>query len=472
MLAEGIEASGSGVWCIPGSVIDDRYVLVRELGRGGMGVVYEAVRRDLGLPVALKFLRPDRLDQAHDRSMDREVLCSSALRHENIVQLLDVGLSQKGPYAAFELISGSTLSDVLDEGGALDLPRAVGIMQQVGRALCCAHASGVIHRDLKASNVMLTKHADGRDLIKVLDFGIARLPQSDGATPTDGPAGTAAYMAPEVARGESRGDAPSDVYSMGVLLYELLSAHRPHEGTSLNAILHSVMTKPPAPLENYRPDLPDCLRDLVQRTISPDPKDRPQTAASFFAELTAIAGTLSEAAAKKASVPPLPLPSPSSSSSPFRSAVLGVIGGALGAGVIFAATSQHETRDQGASAPLAATQAPPQASGDDERRTPSNDGSSSPGSPHSDGTTPQGPSGSLFSEHPAGPPLSSAGDERAAPPPPINDAKKEHPKRSIALPQSPQRLVSNLEPVSVAPAEKTPEGVDEITGFVLRNPYE
>lgn len=437
-----------------------------------MGVVYEATRQDLGLSFALKFLHPDRLEGADDRSFTREVLCSSALRHENIVQLLDVGVSPRGAYAVFELVSGSTLSEVLDESGALDPLKAVGIMQQVGRALCCAHASGVTHRDLKASNVMLTRHADGRDLVKVLDFGIARLPQSATTTPTEGPAGTAAYMAPEVARGESRGDALSDVYSMGVLLYELLSGHRPHHGTSLNALLHSVMTKPPAPLEDYRAGLPACLRDFVQRTISPNPRDRPQTAADFVEELCALDLSLSQLASHESPTAALPSGPFATKSEKLRPVIFGAtLGGVLSAALILAAASSHETSDKGPTA-LSDTHSRTKASGEDERGAAPSDNLTAPLTSPS---PPRGATGSpaepVLTHRTLVPAVSEAIRAPAASPPSIRSTASARSKR---LPPTEKRqpLLSSLEFVSDPLPEKVPDRIDETTGFVLRNPYE
>jgi serine/threonine protein kinase len=270
----------------PGDVVDGRYTLTRRIGSGGMGVVYEGQHISLGFPVAIKFCRSDKAASLNAR-LPKEAHCAARLRHENIAQVLDLGAAGGRNFIVFEYVDGNTISEVLEREGPLHVERALRLFEQLLQALAVAHQAGIIHRDLKTDNLMLTQRGDGTELLKVLDFGIARSEPSSLDLPTDGSTdgvvrGTVDYLAPEVARGESRGDALSDLYSAGVVLYELLSGQRPHPGRSPNAVLYHITTEDPLPLRFARAAVPDDVAHFTHQLLGP-PSGRPRSAEEALA---------------------------------------------------------------------------------------------------------------------------------------------------------------------------------------------
>ncbi len=263
----------------PGKIVGGKYRLQAHLGRGGMGTVFRAEHTSLGKAYALKFLRYRDGGRHSLRRFEREAQLLAKLEHENIVTLIDIGTDADAPpYLVLELISGRTLADEL-EHGALPLGKAVVIATQIARALGMAHEVGVIHRDLKPANVMLTEHADGRSWIKLLDFGVARLYETDHdhgdtLTATGHAPGTAAYMSPEQARGEASLDARSDVYALGVVVYESLSGKRPYDGRTYNQILFKILNHEHAPLAELCPHLPDGVCVAVERALAKHARER------------------------------------------------------------------------------------------------------------------------------------------------------------------------------------------------------
>lgn len=249
-----------------------RFELVRELGRGGFGVVYEARDRELGRLVAFKAIRPGGRARSAQRAewLRREAEATAQLAHENIVALHDAGRADSGPYLVFELLEGETLGERL-ERGPLPPREAVEIALAIARALSYAHSSGVLHRDLKPSNVFLTS----RGPVKVLDFGLAHV--FGWSAPRSG--GTAPYMAPEQWRGEPE-DGRTDVFAAGVLLYEMLTGRRPYElRDGRSGVLDP--DGPPPPLDA----VPPALRALLASALAPRPQDRPPSAAALLERL-------------------------------------------------------------------------------------------------------------------------------------------------------------------------------------------
>src|SRR5688572_29346213 len=212
-----------------------------------MGSVYEAEHVRLGRSYALKLLRHDASSRPRAAlRFEREARLLSKLTHENIVSLLDIGHADgEQPFLVLELIHGRTLREEMTDAGVRGLARVLDIAVQVARGLGHAHAAGIIHRDLKPENVMLSAHADGRLLVKVLDFGVARLHEDHGelVTNTGIALGTAAYMSPEQARGEAGLDAAVDVFALGVIVYESLTGRRPYDGNSYNETLYAILNK-------------------------------------------------------------------------------------------------------------------------------------------------------------------------------------------------------------------------------------
>jgi tRNA A-37 threonylcarbamoyl transferase component Bud32 len=265
----------------PGSLIAGRYEIVRRLGQGGMAEVYLATDRMLGRAVAVKVIR-DRL--AEDRKLAarfrREARAAAALNHPGIVAVHDVGMDGDTPYIVMEYVRGRSLAEVLQHEGPLPPSRVAEIGIALAQAVAVAHDAGIVHHDVKPGNVMITERGE----VKVLDFGIAHAMQW---TPlTEGPAvhGTAEYMSPERIRGGD-GDPRSDVYSLGVVLYELATGRPPFAGdTPLATAYRHLEESPPEP-RSIRPDLPASLSAVLMRCLAKRPDDRYRRADDLAADL-------------------------------------------------------------------------------------------------------------------------------------------------------------------------------------------
>ncbi len=277
-----------------GQIVGGKYRIVRLLAKGGMGVVYEAQHAVVRRRFAIKFLRRD-LTERRDilGRFQREAETAGALENENVTASVDFGISDDGsPYIVMEYLVGENLADLLAREGRLPVARAADLVAQACRGVAAAHAAGIVHRDLKPHNLFVCRRDDGTDLLKVLDFGVAKLQAIDeagAATRTGTVLGTAAYMSPEQARGEKLVDQRADVYGLGAILYELLSGKRPHPGDSQNAILHHIATQPAVPLESVQPELPAALVEIVGRMVASDPSTRPQSADAAALELAPFA---------------------------------------------------------------------------------------------------------------------------------------------------------------------------------------
>ncbi len=320
----------------PGQIVTDKYELLERIGKGGMGVVFAARHLTLGRKVALKFVRVDCADDAtYSKRLRREARIAGALTHENVAQILDLGESDGQPFVVLEFVEGRTIKDLLADEGPPGVSRSVSLVRQICRGVQAAHDLGIVHRDLKPANVMLRR--DGT--VKVLDFGLAKFERSPldmevTATATAGVGGTPHYMAPEVARGESTGDARADVYAVGVVLYELLSGRRPHEGDSPNAVLYSVTTQRPPSLGKVKSDLPPALVAVVDAAIESDPKRR---TASINDLLESLAPWDESSPSSASSVEPAPS-SPGASSRPYRALAVTVATALLAAGYLLGRT--------------------------------------------------------------------------------------------------------------------------------------
>ena len=274
----------------PGEVIAAKYEILRRIGRGGMGVVFEARHATIGRRLAVKFLRADLTgDEKRLLRFQREARNCGALHHENIAAVLDFATDDVGrPYIVMEFVDGLSLRELVQTQAPLSVERACDLACQAARGLGAAHDAGVLHRDLKPENLMLTRRADGSDWVKLVDFGVARLTEDvdvtaltrDGQTP-----GTPHYLAPEIARGEQAASVSSDVYSLGVVLFELLTGRRPHPDGSYNAVLRHVAGGRAVPISEIRPDLPASLARLVDLILSPDPGERPDGTAAVVIAL-------------------------------------------------------------------------------------------------------------------------------------------------------------------------------------------
>jgi serine/threonine protein kinase len=236
-----------------GRTAGGKYRLVRLLGSGGMGEVYEAQHAAIGRRFAIKFLHS--LLASNGESVarfQREAQAAGGLENENIAAVVDIGTADDGaPFLVMEYLDGEDLAKLLVRSGPLSVPRAAYIIIQACRGLAAAHSRGIVHRDLKPENLFICKRNDGSDLVKVLDFGIAKLHTGrlgTGITQTGTTMGTPFYMSLEQARGAKEVDHRTDIYALGVILYEILSGAKPHPGESYNEILYHVLSKEPAPL--------------------------------------------------------------------------------------------------------------------------------------------------------------------------------------------------------------------------------
>ena len=266
-----------------GSMVAGRYELVEVIGRGGMGAVYRAVDRVLGRSVAVKLL-PGLLADQDPTSVarfEREARAAAALNHPAVVAVYDTGVDETSRFIVMELISGRSLEAILRDEGPLEPDRAAGIAARVADALAAAHAAGIVHRDIKPANVMVTEDGSA----KVLDFGIARA--MDGTTLTQNASvlGTAAYMAPEQALGRPA-DERSDIYSLGCVLYALLTGRPPFTGERAAAVLHQHASIAPRSLRVENSRVSADLDALVLQMLAKSPDDRPQTAAQVREQLT------------------------------------------------------------------------------------------------------------------------------------------------------------------------------------------
>jgi eukaryotic-like serine/threonine-protein kinase len=262
-----------------GRALVDKYRLDALVGIGGMGAVYCADHLSTGRQVAVKILLPN-LAIGNPRLLDlfeREARVVGRLRHENIVDIIDAGLTTDGiAYIAMEWLEGRTLDEEIQLNGPLSFQRVSEILRQVAAALQESHSQHIIHRDLKPSNIFLVKRATGREQVKVVDFGISKSIGDTGGSPVSSVMGTPQYASPEQFRLGENIDSRTDIYSLGVVLFQMLTNALPFNDTTISALIHKHLNEPPPPLRGLRPDIPPALEDLVGRMLAKQPADRPQ----------------------------------------------------------------------------------------------------------------------------------------------------------------------------------------------------
>ncbi|HVU04375.1 MAG TPA: protein kinase [Polyangiaceae bacterium] len=281
--------SDAGAGALVGTLLAERYQVERFLGAGGMGEVYLAKHVLMQKPVAIKVLHREMT--AHGevvQRFEREAVAAGRIDHPNVAAASDFGRLPDGSfYLVLEYVAGRSLRDLID-AGPLPFERALGIGEQVTLALVAAHAAGIVHRDLKPDNVMLVENADGKDHVKVLDFGIAKLdePRAESGegkalTRIGAVMGTPGYMAPEQALGQAV-DARADLYALGVLLYEMVAGRQPFEAEELAQIVAKQLTEAPAPLPaGVPPWFSALVTDLLAKTAA----ERPASASEVLDRL-------------------------------------------------------------------------------------------------------------------------------------------------------------------------------------------
>ncbi|HSN81793.1 MAG TPA: protein kinase [Polyangiales bacterium] len=257
-----------------GQVIAGRYRLESQLGEGGMGVVYRARHVLIDRVVALKLIRPDLRGETHLRAwMVREARAANRVDHAHIVDIHDVGETEDGElYLVMEYLMGDSLSSQISQG-PMPIPRAVDILEQMTAALARAHDLGVVHRDLKSDNIMLTSRGGRKDFVKILDFGLAALTRDPRLAPKGAVFGTPEYMSPEQARGEDA-IAASDLYALGILFFEMLTGRLPFRSGDRDELLE-MQRKATAPSpRKYRPEIPEQAERVILKLLEKDPANR------------------------------------------------------------------------------------------------------------------------------------------------------------------------------------------------------
>ncbi|MBX3252047.1 MAG: protein kinase [Myxococcales bacterium] len=304
-----------------GKVVAGRYRLEARLGEGGMGVVYRARHVLIERVVALKLIRPDLRGETHLRAwMLREARAANRVDHAHIVDIHDVGETEEGElYLVMEYLVGVALSSEIAKG-QMPIVRAVDVLEQMCAALARAHDLGVVHRDLKSDNIMLTNRGGRQDFVKILDFGLAALARDPRLAPKGAVFGTPEYMSPEQARGEDA-TAVSDLYALGVLFYEMMTGQLPFRSSDRETLLEMQRSAPAPHPRALRPDMPELAEQICLKLLQKKVDDRFRDGHHLLEELKKLQRSLpstvwdvpkqsSDAPQPQAAPPPPPAPSP------------------------------------------------------------------------------------------------------------------------------------------------------------------
>lgn len=289
----------------PGEILAGKYRIDRVLGAGGMGVVVAAHHVGLDERVAIKFLLPDALDNAEAVArFAREARAATKIKSPHVARVTDVGTLESGaPYMVMEYLEGQDLAAMVRDRGALPVADAAEFVVQACDAIAEAHSLGIVHRDLKPANLFCVRGADGLLSVKVLDFGISKVTTPDGfaMTKTAALMGSPFYMSPEQMTSAKNVDSRTDVWSMGVVLYELLAGRPPFQGETLPELCVKIANNAPEPIRNFRPDLPEGLERVVLRCLEKDRSARYQNVAELSADLVEFAPKRARASAERVS---------------------------------------------------------------------------------------------------------------------------------------------------------------------------
>jgi serine/threonine-protein kinase len=293
----------------PGAIVAGKYRLDTVIGEGGMGAVWAATHTGLGQLVAIKFISKEFVTSADAlRRFDAEAKAAAQLRSRHVVQVFDNGALEDGtPYIAMELLRGENVYSRVHRAGPVPVPEAVEILAQCCKALTRAHGAGIIHRDIKPDNIFLAQSDDEPILVKVLDFGIAKFangPNDHGATRTGAVLGTPLYMSPEQARGLKSIDHRTDLYSLGLVAYTMLTGNLAFSSESFGDLLLQICTAPLPSLCANAPWLPAAMEMWFQRACARDPQNRFSSAQEFTDALRAACDFSTRASALPASAMP------------------------------------------------------------------------------------------------------------------------------------------------------------------------
>ena len=266
-----------------GSIVAGRYNIIEELGRGGMGVVYKADDKKLRRTVALKFLPPEltHIPEVKERFM-REAQAAAALDHPNICTVYEFDEAEETTFISMAYVEGQSLKKKI-ESGPLELEEALRITTQVAEGLQEAHKKGIVHRDIKSANIMVTEKGQA----KIMDFGLARTTEGTLLTKEGTTMGTIAYMSPEQARGE-KVDQRTDIWSLGVVLYEMFCGQLPFKGDHEQTVLYSILNKKPKPVTDLKADIPVSIEQVVSKALEKDPDKRYQQIDDLLDDLKSI----------------------------------------------------------------------------------------------------------------------------------------------------------------------------------------
>lgn len=272
-------------------IVDGKYRIDALIGQGGMGAVYKATHLELDRVIALKVVLPDFVSSTETlERFRREARAAARLNHPNVITIYDFGVLQNGrAYLAMELLTGKSLRDEIEKQGYITPVRALEILKPICNAVQAAHNAGVIHRDLKPDNIVIEKNDLGVEIIKVVDFGIAKLREHTGqkVNSLTGPGlvmGTPHYMSPEQCKGEDL-DVRSDIYSLGVMLYEMLCGHVPFDAPTPSAVIIQHAIDPPRRLGLLRKDIPPQVEEVVMKALSKSRQARQQTVIELYEEM-------------------------------------------------------------------------------------------------------------------------------------------------------------------------------------------
>jgi serine/threonine protein kinase len=276
-----------------GSTVLGKYHIDRLIGRGGMGAVFQATNASIGKRVALKFLGAETSKDGDSAvRFQREAEAASLAESPHIVQIFDSGRSERGlPFLVMELLTGEDLRARLRREGRLDVEAALRIAVQVLKALRQAHAAGIVHRDLKPDNVFLCRRDDEPAFVKIVDFGISKLQRAPGVdtlTHKGAVLGTAFYMSPEQAQSFADIDGRTDLFSLGAILYEMLTGEPPHSAPTYEAVLIAICTRDAADVRVKAPDVPEKLARVIARALQRERSERYANADDMLADLDAV----------------------------------------------------------------------------------------------------------------------------------------------------------------------------------------